>query len=58
MCCEYNVPEIQEIEEDIDMGIYQDQRPCNSQRDNQDLMLGRQQRSKIVQLLQNRILHV
>ncbi|XP_050066119.1 putative nuclease HARBI1 [Aphis gossypii] len=60
MCIEYNVPEIEETEEDIDMGINQDQRPFEEQHDNRNqyLMQGKQQRVKITQLLENRNLHV
>jgi len=61
MCIEYNVPEIEETtEEDIDMGINQDQGPLEEQHNNRNqyLMLGKQQRNNIIQLLQNRNLHV
>jgi len=56
MCIEHNVPEIRETEEDIDMEMNQDQGPFEEQRDNRNqyLMLGKQQRSKIIQVLQNR----
>eukprot|EP00102_Acyrthosiphon_pisum_P018794 XP_016656004.1 PREDICTED: putative nuclease HARBI1 [Acyrthosiphon pisum] len=56
MCIEHNVPEIRETEEDIDMEMNQDQGPFEEQRDNRNqyLMLRKQQRSKIIQVLQNR----
>jgi len=56
MCIEHNVPEIRETGEDIDMEMNLDQGPFEEQRDNRNqyLMLGKQQRSKIIQVLQNR----
>ncbi|CAI6373046.1 unnamed protein product [Macrosiphum euphorbiae] len=56
MCIEHNVPEIRETEGDIDTEMNQDQEPFEEQRDNRNqyLMLGKQQRSKIIQVLQNR----
>lgn len=59
MCIVHNVPEIDdEFDEGIEMGIFDNQ--VGAEHDdlnncNTDLLLGRRQRDRLVQLLQNRI---
>ncbi|XP_008189496.1 putative nuclease HARBI1, partial [Acyrthosiphon pisum] len=59
LCITYNVPEyIYEELEENDMGIYQEVENndvIHNNQQNRYLMLGRQQRNRIVQVLQNRI---
>lgn len=52
VCVSFKVPEINE--EIGDMGMYQDHVAADLNHRNRDLILGRQQRDKIVRLFQNR----
>jgi len=52
ICVSFKVPEINEEIGDFDMGMYQVAADLNHR--NRDLILGRQQRDKIVRLFQNR----
>lgn len=52
ICVSFKVPEINEEIGNFDMGMYQVAADLNHR--NRDLILGRQQRDKIVRLFQNR----
>jgi len=58
MCIEHNIIEVMdETVEDLDLGMYHNQEPLNEHLNdnrNRNLMLGRRQRDRILEFLQNR----